>query len=157
MALFGGPRKDDHGLKAGFRELKWGEPPKKGMALLEETGDDRFYTVPGDNLDFGGAPLDRIIYKFWQNRLAEVQIEIPPDSFDSVFKHVSAEWGKPDRPNRFIEDFNWQNDKHGIEGTTASLSRNPATRAAVLQIQSRYILAKRTIVSPPLPPPPPKP
>jgi hypothetical protein len=149
MALFGGPRTEGRGLKPGFREMKWGEAPRPGMSLLEESGDDRFYTTPGDDLEFGGAPLNRIIYKYWQNRLAEVQLEIPPASVDAVFRHVTAEWGKPDRPNRFIEDYNWQNDKLGVEGTTASFSKNPNTRAAVLLIVSRYILAKRTIVPPP--------
>lgn len=145
MALIGGPRKEERGLRAGFRDMKWGEAPRAGMALLEETGDDRFFTTPGENLDLGGAQLSRIIYKYWQNRLAEIQIEIPADSVDPVFRHISSEWGKPDRPNRFIDDYNWQNDKQGVEGTTASLSRNPATRAAVLLIQSRYILAKKSL------------
>ncbi len=145
MALIGGPRKEERGLKAGFRDMRWGEAPRAGMALLEEAGDDRFYTAPGENLDLGGAPLDRIIYKYWQNRLAEIQIEIPAGSFDPVFKQVSVDWGKPDRPNRFIDDYNWQNNKQGVEGTAASLSRNPNTRAAVLLIQSRYILAKKSL------------
>jgi hypothetical protein len=145
MTLLGGPRREGRGLRAGFREMRWGEAPRPGMALLEETGDDRFFTLPGENLDIAGAPLDRIIYKYWQNRLAEVQIEIPPASVDPVFRQVSSEWGKPDRPNRFIDDYNWQNDKQGIEGTSAFLSRNPNTRAAILLIQSRYILAKRSL------------
>jgi len=145
MGLFGGPKKDERGLKAGFREMKWGEAPRPGMTLLEESGDDRFYTNEGDDLEFGGAPLNRIIYKYFQNRLCEVQIEIPPASVDAVFRHLTAEWGKPDRPNRFIEDYGWQNDKLGVEGSVASFSRNPNTRAAVLLIQSRYILAKRTL------------
>jgi len=149
MALFGGPKKEERGLKPGFREMKWGEAPRPGMTLLEESGDDRSYTTPGDDLELGGAPLNRIIYKYWQNRLAEVQLEIPPASVDAVFRHVTAEWGKSARPNRFIEDYNWQNDRQGVEGTTASFSKNPNTRAAVLQIVSRYILAKRTLVQPP--------
>jgi len=145
MALVGGPRKEERGLRAGFREMKWGEAPRAGMILLEETGEDRFYTAPGENLDYGGAPLNRIVYKYWQNRLAEVQVEIPPASVDPVLRQITAEWGKPDRPNRFIEDYNWQNDKQGIEGTAASFSKNPATRAALLLIQSRYILAKKSL------------
>ncbi len=147
MALFGG-KKDDRGLRAGFRDMKWGEAPRPGMQLLEDSGEDRFYTVTGDDLEFGGAPLDRIIYKYYQNRLAEVQIEIPADSVAAVFRHVSSDWGKPVQPNRFIEDYSWQNDKQGVEATTASMSKNPNTRAAVLLIQSRYILTKRTILPP---------
>jgi len=147
MALFGG-RKDDRGLKAGFREMKWGDAPPPGMILLEETGDDRHCMLEGDDLEFGGAALERIIYKYFQKRLAEVRIEIPAASADPVFRHLAAEWGKPQQPNRFIEDFNWQNGKQGVEGTIASFSRNPNTRAASLLIQSRYILAKRTLANP---------
>ena len=145
MALFGG-KKEDKGLRPGFRDMKWGDPPRPGMDLLEETSEDRFYTVAGDDLEFGGAPLNRIVYKYYQNRLAEVQLEIPPASVEPVFKHLTSDWGKPEKPNRFIEDYSWKNDKQGVEGTVASFSTNPNTRAALLLIQSRYIQAKRTLV-----------
>lgn len=154
MALFGG-KKEERGLRAGFRDMKWGEAPRPAMTLLEESGADRFYTLDGDDLEFGGAELSRIIYKYFQNRLCEVQIEVPPASADPVFRHLSAEWGKPDRPNRFIEDYGWKNDKLGVEGTVASFSKNPNTRAAILLIQSRYILAKRTLPVPDAAPPKP--
>ncbi len=152
MALFGGPKKEEHGLKPGFREMKWGEAPRPGMKLLDENGPDRFFTIEGDDLSLGGAPVSRIIYKYWQNRLSEVQIEIPPASVEPVFKHLQAEWGKPERPNRFIEDYFWQNDKQGVEATSASLSKNPNTRVGTLLIQSRYIQAKRTLIPSPEPP-----
>ncbi|MFI5180676.1 MAG: hypothetical protein ACHQPI_04735 [Thermoanaerobaculia bacterium] len=147
MALFGG-KKDERGLRAGFRDMKWGESPRPGMQILEESGEDRFYTITGDDLEFGGTALNRIIYKYYQNRLSEVQLEIPPASVEPVFRHLSSEWGKPAQPNRFIEDFSWQNDKQGVEGTVALFSKNPNTRAAVLQIQSRYIQTKRALVPP---------
>lgn len=147
MTLFGGKR-EERGLRAGFRDMKWGEPPRPGMNLLEETVEDKFYTVPGDDLEFGGAPLNRIVYKYYQKRLAGVQIEVPLESVEPVFRHITSEWGKPEQPNRFIEEYSWQNDKQGVEGTSASFSKNPNTRAAVLLIQSRYIVMKRTLVPP---------
>ncbi len=152
MALFGGPKKEEHGLKPGFREMKWGEAPRPGMTVLDENGPDRFCTIEGDDLSLGGASVTRIIYKFWQKRLSEVQIEIPLASVEPVFKHLQAEWGKPERPNRFIEDYFWQNDKQGVEATSASISKNPNTRAAILLILSRYIQAKRTLIPSPEPP-----
>jgi hypothetical protein len=147
MAIFGG-KKEERGLRAGFRDMKWGEPPRPGMDLLEETLEDKFYTIAGDDLEFGGAALNRIIYKYYQKRLAEVQIEVPPASVEPVFRHLSSEWGRPEQPNRFIEEYSWQNDKQGVEGTIATFSKNPNTRAAVLLIQSRYIQTKRTLVPP---------
>ena len=128
MALFGG-RKDDRGLKAGFREMKWGEAPRPGMILLEETGDDRHCMLAGDDLEFGGAALERIIYKYFQKRLAEVQIEIPPASADAVFRHLAAEWGKPQQPNRFIEDFNCR--------TTSRASKGRSPRSAGTRTRRR--------------------
>ena len=147
MAIFGG-KKEERGLRAGFRDMKWGEPPRPGMDLLEETLEDKFYTIAGDNLEFGGAALNRIVYKYYQKRLAEVQIEVPPASVEPVFRHLTSEWGRPEQPNRFIEEYSWQNDNPGVEGTIASFSKNPNTRAAVLLIQSRYIQMKRTLVPP---------
>ncbi len=156
MTLFGGTTKDDRGLKPGFREMKWGEAPRPGMTFLEENGPDRFFLIDGDDLSLGGAPVDRIIYKFWKKRLSEVKIEIPPASAEPVFKHLQAEWGKPDRPNRFIEDYFWRNDKQGVDATSAFFSKNPKTRAALLLIQSRYIQSKRSLI-PTLEPPVAKP
>ncbi len=154
MGMFGGTRKDERGLKPGFREMRWGEAPRPEMKLLDETGPDRFFMLASDDLTLGGAPVDRIIYKYWQNRLSEVQIEIPPGSVDAIFRHLQADWGKPDRPNRFIEDYFWQNDKQGVEATSASFVKNPNTRAVILLIQSRYMQTKRTLIpsaEPPVP------
>ncbi len=150
MALFGG-KKDERGLRAGFRDMKWGDPPRPGMELLEDSGEDAFYLVAGDDLELGGAPLSRIVYKYYQKRLAEVQIEVPPESVEPVFKHVSSDWGKPSQPNRFIRDYSWQNNRQGVEATSATFSTNPNTRAAVLLIQSRYIQTKRALVPPEAP------
>jgi len=160
MALFGGPKKDDErGLRPGFRDLKWGDPPKKEMSVLDDTGEDRFCLLPNDDLTVNGAPVDRIIYKFWQGRLAEVLVEIPAATADAVFKALVQEWGKPHRPNAFIEDYFWQNKKQGVEATSAAFSKNPGTKAATLVVTSRYIQAKRMIVPVPAAPPasPPKP
>ena len=147
MALFGGPKKDvEHGLRPGFRDLRWGDLPRKNMTVLDDTGDDRFCLIDGDDLTFGGATVDRIVYKFWQGRLAEVLVEIPAPAADAVFKSLVADWGKPERPNAFIDDYFWQNRKQGVEATGAAYSKNPGTKAATLTVSSRYIQAKRLLV-----------
>lgn len=151
MALFGlgsgekGKEKAEDGLKPGFREMKWGDLPKPQMTVLDQNGDDRVCTLPSDDLTFAGKPVDRIVYKYFQSRLSDVVVEIPAASADGVFEHLDKAWGRNTRPNKFIEDFFWQNRSHGVEATVASFSRNPSTRTAVLTIQSNYIKAKRNI------------
>ena len=56
-----------------------------------------------------------------------------------------AGWGKPSQPNKFIEDYIWQNKAAGPEATTAIFSRNPNTRGATLRILSSYIQTKKTL------------
>jgi hypothetical protein len=85
------------------------------------------------------------MYKYFQARLSEVVVEIPAASGDAALGHLTTLWGKPKKPNNFIEDFFWQNSSHGVDSTGASFSRNPSTHAAVLAIQSNYIKAKRNI------------
>ena len=147
MALFGGPKKDvEHGLRPGFRDMRWGDLPKKNMTVLDDTGDDRFCLIDGDDLSFGGATVDRIVYKYWQGRLAEVLVEIPPPAADGLFRSLVADWGKPERPNAFIDDYFWKNRKLGVEETVAAYSKNPGTKAATLTISSGYIQKKRLLV-----------
>jgi hypothetical protein len=125
------------------------------MTVLDDTGEDRFCLLPNDDTTMYGTPVDRIIYKYWQGRLAEVLVEIPPVAADAVFKALVQDWGKPDRPNAFIDDYFWQNKKQGVEGTGAAFSKNPGTKAATLTISSRYIQAKRLLVPQPAAPPKP--
>jgi hypothetical protein len=141
MALFG----TGGGLKAGFRELKWGDPPPKGMETLEEFGPEKFCRLEHDDLTWSDVPVDRLVYQFWENRFSDVTIEIPPGSADRILRDLQAGWGKPVQPNKFIEDFAWKNKAAGPEATEALFSRNPNTRGATLVISSSYIKAKKAL------------
>ncbi len=145
MRLFGG-KDAERGLRPGFREMKWGDPaPKTGVVVLDEQVDDKFCTLEKEDLTLAGQRVERIVYKFFQGRLSEVVVEIPVESVDAVLKELNAGWGRPRRPNAFIEDYFWHNGSHGVDSTSASFSRNPNTKAAILTIQSNYIRAKRNI------------
>jgi hypothetical protein len=113
--------------------------------VLDEHDEAKFCWIADDDLTWGGAPLSKIVYEFWGNRFAEVFIELPATSADKVLKDLNEGWGKPEQPNRFIEDFVWQNKAVGPEATTAIFSRNPNTRAATLRILSGYIQTKKMI------------
>ena len=147
MGLFGtGPKDSDEvRLKPGFRDMKWGDLPKKDMIVLDDHEDERSCMIKEDDLTLGGARVDKIVYRYFQARLSDVLVEIPASSASAVFQHLEKIWGKPSRPNRFIEDYFWQNQSHGVDSTTASFSRNPSTHAATLTIQSKYLQAKRNI------------
>jgi hypothetical protein len=148
MALFGKGGGASGGLKAGFRDMKWGDQPHKDMEVLDDLGDEKFCRLAGDDLTWNGAPLDKIIYQYWGNRFSDAYIEIPTASADRVLKDLNDGWGRPEQPNKFIEDFTWRNKGIGPEATEAVFSRNPNTRAATLVISSTYIKAKKALVKP---------
>ncbi len=78
MALFGKSGGASGGLKAGFREMKWGDAPRKEMEVLDEVGEEKFCRLATDDLTWSGAPVDKIVYQYWTNRFSDVYIEIPP-------------------------------------------------------------------------------
>jgi hypothetical protein len=145
MGLFGGKGDTTGGMKPGFRDFKWGSVPVKHMEVLDEHNESKFCWIPNDDLTFAGAAVDKIVYEFWENRFAEAYLEMSSESADRILKDLQAGWGKPSQPNKFIEDYVWQNKTAGPEATTAVFSRNPNTRGATLRILSGYIQTKKTI------------
>ncbi|MEO8586202.1 MAG: hypothetical protein ABI584_08570 [Acidobacteriota bacterium] len=145
MGLFDGKGDASGGMKPGFRDFKWGSAAVPDMEVLDEHAESKFCWIPSDDLTFAGAKVDKIVYEFWENRFAEVFIEIPPQSADRILKDLNAGWGKPSQPNKFIEDFIWHNKAVGPEATNAVFSRNPSTRGATLRILSSYIQTKKTL------------
>lgn len=145
MALFGKSGGAGGGLKGGFREMKWGDQPHKDMEVLDDRGEEKFCLLHKDDLTWNGAALDKIVYQYWENRLSDVYIEIPTASAERVFKDLVDGWGRPEQPNKFIEDFTWRNKAVGPEATEAVYSKNPNTKAATLVIRSSYIKTKKAL------------
>jgi len=148
VALFGKGGGASGGMKAGFRDMKWGDQPREDMEVLDEQAEQKFCRLEHDNLTWSDAPVDKIVYLFWSNRFSDVHIEIPTASADRILKDLNDGWGRPEQPNRFIEDFVWKNRAIGPEATEALYSRNPNTRAATLTISSSYIKVKKALVKP---------
>ena len=148
MGLFGGKGDASGGMKPGFRDFKWGGAAVPQMEVLDEHAESKFCRIPDDDLTFAGAKVDKIVYEFWENRFAEVYIEMSVGSADRILKDLNAGWGKPSQPNKFIEDYIWQNKAVGPEATTAVFSRNPNTRGATLRILSSYIQTKKALAKP---------
>ncbi len=141
------------GLKPGFREMKWGDAPRKDMEVLDEVGEEKFCRLASDDLTWGGAPVDKIVYQYWSNRFSDVYIEIPPLSADRILRDLQEGWGRGEQPNKFIEDFVWRNKSVGPEASEALFTRNPNTRGAILTICSSYVKAKKALArgKPPAP------
>jgi len=125
--------------------MKWGEQPLKEMETLDDRAEEKFCLRHNDDVTWNGVAVDRIVYQYWENRLSDVFIEIPTASADLVFKDLVEGWGKPDQPNKFIEDFRWRNKGIGPEASEALYSKNPNTKAATLLISSSYIKAKKLL------------
>ena len=136
------------GLKPGFREMKWGDQPPKDAEVLDEHAEEKFCLLHGDDMTLSGAPVDKIVYQYWENRLSDVYVEIPTSSADRILKDLLDSWGRPEQPNKFIDDFHWKNKAIGPEATEAIFSRNPNTRGATLLISSSYIKAKKALARP---------
>ncbi len=145
MGLFGKGGGASGGLKPGFRDMKWGDQPRKEMEVLDDRGEEKFCHIPKDDLTWNGAALDKIVYQYWENRLSDVYIEIPTASAEQVYRDLVDGWGRPEQPNKFIQDFIWHNKAIGPEATEALYSRNPNTKAATLVIRSSYIQTKKFI------------
>ncbi|HEX7670629.1 MAG TPA: hypothetical protein VF395_13640 [Polyangiaceae bacterium] len=145
MGLFGGKGDSSGGMKPGFRDFKWGDLPTPRMEVLDDHAESKFCWIPADDLTWCDAPVDKIVYEFWENRFAEVLIEIPAHAAEKILKDLNSSWGKPEQPNKFIEDFVWHNKAVGPEATTAVFSRNPSTRGATLRILSGYIQTKKML------------
>ena len=143
MSLFGKGGGAGGGLKPGFREMKWGDQPRKDMDVLDDRGDEKFCALPSDDLTWNGATLDKVVYQYWDNRLSDVYIEIPTASAERVFHDLLEGWGRPEQPNKFIEDFTWRNKAMGPEATEAVYSKNPNTKAATLSIRSSLPRSRR--------------
>jgi len=145
MGLCGGKGDSSGGMKPGFRDFKWGDLPAPRMEVLDDHAESKFCWIPADDLTWCDAPVDKIVYEFWENRFAEVLIEIPAHTAEKILKDLNSGWGKPEQPNKFIEDFVWHNKAVGPEATTAVFSRNPSTRGATLRILSGYIQTKKML------------
>ena len=132
MGLFGGKGDASGGMKPGFRDLKWGDVPEahggsRRARRVEVLLDRARRPHVGrrarrqDRLRVLGEPLRR-----------GPTSRCRPTSADRILKDLDDGWGKPEQPNKFIEDFLWQNKAVGPEATTAIFSRNPNTRGATL-------------------------
>lgn len=95
----------------GFRAFSWGETldQYKDQLTLDHTEDINggvdFYSRTNDEMVIGAAKLSKVLYGFWQGKLAMVTISTPnPDELLSVF---TVKFGTGIQANEFIPSYFW--------------------------------------------------
>jgi hypothetical protein len=100
----------DH--KNGFRDLKFGDPPRAEMVLKEESGDSKYYARPTDDLSIGGAHLSQLVYGFYKNRLQVVRMTTKGIvNAQALLEVLRQAYGPPSQPNQFMKRYRWQGSK----------------------------------------------
>jgi len=91
----------------GFRDLKFEQSVEtcKGVALIEDDGDLKFYSRKEDGLELGGAKLKSIEYGFYRGKLATVVITAAGEADAApLLKSLEADYGpgqkSPRNPNK---------------------------------------------------------
>jgi hypothetical protein len=80
----------------GFRDLKFEQPVAtcRGMVLVEDDGDLKFYTRKEERLELGGAKLKLIEYGFYRGKLANVTINAEGKSnSEALLKVLQKDYG----------------------------------------------------------------
>ena len=130
-------------FKPGFRDLRWGDPPAPGMALLKKDGDESVFMRSGDSLRLGEGRLAGINYQFWKGKLHGVILQIAAGSNVSVMKAVQQVYGKPTQPNPLKQRYYWMSLGAGEDATQAMFEVDPAKPAGTLIIFSKTLVDRR--------------
>ncbi len=95
------------GLKPGFRDMEWNQPPAPGMVKDHVEGNIIFYTRATDKLSIGNAKLTSIIYGFFNNRLSGVTVRTGVGQEDALLAVLNESWGKGHQSNPYIKSWIW--------------------------------------------------
>jgi hypothetical protein len=127
------------GIRSGFRDLKWGEPPRPDMTVYHDGADEKLFVRRRDALVYAGAPLKAVLYAYKRNQLQAVMLEMPHASADDVRRALVNQWGRPLRPNpAVVKDF-WPEILSGVDAMQAVLEDSPMNHYATLVISSKVV------------------
>lgn len=122
----------------GFRDLHWGSSLSDFDYLERIDRDPEYggitnYAAAGENLEFGGARLDSIVYSFWRRQLLTVTLHTADETHYKALKQESFQRFGPGRQsdeNR--EKFLWTGGP-----SDRYLEFNPATGKGFLWFRDR--------------------
>lgn len=137
-ALASGASIADLDEKNGFRELKCGDALPKGMRMVEEDGDEKYYTRQ-ESFTIGAGTVTEIAYGFYKGQLGSVQMRTKGlINSNAVRQAFEAAYGFPSQPNRFMKYYFWNGGKVSL-----TFDQNPVTDDALVVIQCTSIREKK--------------
>lgn len=98
--------------KNGFRDMAFGSAPTAGMALMEDGGDNKYYTRTNESLMIGAAQIHRITYGYYKNRLSSIRIEVKGFiNSQAVLDVLRQAYGAGYKSNRYLEEYLWRGSR----------------------------------------------
>ena len=129
--------------KNGFRDLKFGISMSQVPGLVphgKAIQSEQMYTRPADSKKVGGATLSAIYYTFYKGNLLAVTLETKGYlSSQALFKAFKSLYGEPEKPNLYIENYQWLGTK-----VVASFEQNSITDNGSIYLISKPISAQMT-------------
>jgi hypothetical protein len=123
-----------------FRDLAWGMRPSSmpGLALSQTNpaygGVDEFF-YPEEELQLGGAPLNGIVYGFWQQRLYTITIWTDGrPSYEKLRRWVLDTYGSGHQRQKGVERHIWLAD-----GTDRMLEFDDALNTGIFWMRSQKL------------------
>lgn len=117
-------------IKAGFRDLNWGDPPTSDMTP-SDTGEQGQFVRKSDTLKIGSDPVKRIVYGFKRNRFTGIWVFLGLPRAHEVLGFLTKTWGSPDEtppelPAEFIA--RWIAHPDLKESSVAIISTSPFSK-----------------------------
>jgi hypothetical protein len=111
---------DDH---YGFRDLKFEQliATCGGMTLVEDDGDQKFYTRKDDRLEMGEAKLTRIEYSFYRGKFANVTVNTQGKTNSvALLTYLEKYYGPGRKSPRGAEKYYWFGQKVTVDYAVSS-------------------------------------
>ena len=122
-------------LKAGFRDMTWGQSLVQGMTRDHEENSTTVYDRATDKLSIGSAALSTIKYAFFKGRFYGVKITTKPGEADALLAVLRESWGNGTQDNPYLKKWVWW------EGDTAAgYAINEFTHVGEMNIFNRKTL-----------------
>lgn len=120
------------GPKPGFRDWKWGDPPRAGWTLKKRTTYEVY--VESHLMDHDkvlGIDYNTLTYFFCEQKFCGIEVEFPPMFADQLYSALQSAWGPPARGNE--DQATWSTERDGIV-TDATFVRRyaPVTTKRIL-------------------------
>ena len=136
-------------IKAGFRDLAWGDAMPSGMVpatgLGAEAEDSRnVFERPTDKLEIAGEKVNRIYYYFLEGRLRVVVVLLSEKVYPSLAAFLNKEWGEPSRsgpgPSKALV---WSSTDGATDAELALIGGLPGSEYGLRLLDHQFAAAKR--------------